>query len=158
LGREGEGENICLRKDQVGVGCADNEDMPSGSSFMRWDAPAPVRRDDATGSQGAPRRGTASDAEIVLPGRGLQYPGQIAELSVAGCVIETKCKLEAGTAVEVWMRTEGMPLRLAARLVERGERGVQFEFQPMPLRKQEQLEVLKMELERDGQPGTGTNV
>jgi hypothetical protein len=120
--------------------------MSSGSSFMRWDDPAPVRREGATGNQEAPRRGTANDAEIVLPGRGLQYPGHIAELSVAGCLIETRCKLEAGTAVEVWLRTESMPLRLAAKLVERQERGVKIEFQPMPLRKQEQLEILRVEL------------
>jgi len=113
---------------------------------MRWDAPAPVRREEVAGNPGAPRRGAASDVEIVLPGRGLQYPGQIAELSTAGCLIETKCKLEAGTAVEIWLRTEGMPLRLAAKLVERQERGMKVEFQPMPLRKQEQLEVLRVEL------------
>jgi len=113
---------------------------------MRWDAPAPVRREEAGGNPGAPRRGTANDAEIVLPGRGLQYPGKIAELSTAGCVLETKCRLEAGTAVEVWLRTESMPLRLAAKLVERQEGGMKIEFQPMPLRKQEQLEILRIEL------------
>jgi hypothetical protein len=86
-----------------------------------------------------------------LPGRGLQYPGLIADLNAQGCLIETKCKLEAGTAVEVWMRTEGMPLRLAARLVERQARGVQFEFQAMPMRKQEQLEILRLELEQGRQ-------
>jgi hypothetical protein len=117
-------------------------------STTRWDAPA-ARREEA--STEAPRRGTAADAEIVLPGRGLQYPGQIAELRMDGCLIETKCKLEAGTAVEVWMRTEGMPLRLAARLVERQARGVQFEFHPMPTRKQEQLEILRIELEQNRQ-------
>lgn len=94
----------------------------------------------------APRQGRASDAEIVLPGRGLQYCGQIADLNPEGCLIETKCRLEPGTAVEVWMRTEGMPLRLAAKLVERREQGVEFRFQPMPARKQEQLENLKREL------------
>ena len=115
------------------------------ASSVRWDAPE-LRRDAGSGE--APRRGTAADVEIVLPGRGLQYPGLIADLNAQGCLIETKCKLEAGTAVEVWMRTEGMPLRLAARLVERQARGVQFEFQAMPMRKQEQLEILRLELEQ----------
>ena len=118
------------------------------ASAMRWDAPE-LRRE--AGSTEAPRRGTAADVEIVLPGRGLQYPGLIADLNAQGCLIETKCKLEAGTAVEVWMRTEGMPLRLAARLVERQARGVQFEFQAMPMRKQEQLEILRLELEQGRQ-------
>jgi hypothetical protein len=117
------------------------------ASSVRWDAPE-ARREE--GSVEAPRRGTAADAEIVLPGRGLQYPGQIADLSAQGCLIETKCKLEAGTAVEVWLRTEGMPLRLAARLVERQARGVQFEFLPMPARKQEQIEHLRLELGQGG--------
>ena len=117
-----------------------------GASFARFDGAPSPRRDEAGQSLEAPRRGTANDAEIVLPGRGLQYPGQIAELSQQGCLIQSKCKLEAGTAVEVWMRTEGMPLRLAAKLVDRSERGVKIEFQPMPPRKQEQLEILRIEL------------
>lgn len=117
-----------------------------GSNATRWDAPDLVRREDGTGSQSAPRRGASNDAEIVLPGRGLQYPGQILELNVQGCRIQTKCRLEDGTVVEVWLRTEGMPLRLAARLIEKSEQGVRFEFQPMPLRKQDQVETLRNEL------------
>jgi hypothetical protein len=118
--------------------------MPIGSSVTRWEAPD--QPPQAAESKEAPRRGTASDAEIVLPGRGLQYKGLIADLNVERCVIQTKCRLEPGTAVEVWMRTEGMPLRVAARLVERQERGVEFKFEPMPMRKQQQIENLKMEL------------
>jgi len=94
----------------------------------------------------APRLGRASDAEIVLPGRGLQYGGRIASLAAEGCVIETKCRLEPGTAVELWMRTEGMPLRVAASLVERDERGVAFKFQSLPARKMDQIERLIAEL------------
>ena len=117
-----------------------------GGSVTRWDDPAPVRRAEATGNPEAPRRGSASDVDIVLPGRGLQFPGQIVELTVQGCLIQTKCRLEDGTAVEVWLRTDGMPLRLAAKLVQKGDRGVQIEFQPMPRRKQDELEVLRTEL------------
>lgn len=106
---------------------------------MEQTANSPERRD-------APRMGSASDAEIVLPGRGLQYQGQIADLNAQGCLIQTKCRLEPGTLVEVWMRTEGMPLRVAASLVERQERGVQFLFQPMPARKLAQIEALRTEL------------
>jgi hypothetical protein len=127
---------------------ADNRGMVN---VTRWEAPQSPR-DESTGT---PRRGTASDAEIVLPGRGLQYPGQIAALDVQRCLIETKCRMEPGTVVEVWLRTEGMPLRLAARLVERQERGVQFEFQAMPMRKQEQIEALRRELAAQQAGGSG---
>ncbi len=118
--------------------------MANGSSVTRWEAPD--SKPQSIDSKEAPRRGTASDAEIVLPGRGLQYPGQIAALSGEGCVIETKCRLEPGTAVEVWMRTEGMPLRVAARLVERQERGVEFKFMSLPDRKLQQIQNLQSEL------------
>jgi len=117
-----------------------------GSNFLRWDAATPVRRADPTVNLEAPRRGDASDVEIVLPGRGLKYSGQLVDLTVQGCLIDTKCRMEDGTAVEVWLRTEGMPLRVAAKLVQKNERGVQFAFQPMPLRKQEQIEGLRAEL------------
>ncbi|MFZ0633093.1 MAG: PilZ domain-containing protein [Acidobacteriaceae bacterium] len=87
-----------------------------------------------------------SDAEIVLPGRGLQYPGRIVFLNSEGCLIESKCRLEPGTTVELWMRTERMPLRLMAHLVERREAGVEFRFQEMSLRKLDQIESLRAEL------------
>ncbi len=113
------------------------------ANAQRWEE-QPARQGAQVGE--APRRGSGNDAEIVLPGRGLKYDGHIAALSPQGCLIETKCRLEPGTAVEVWLRTEGMPLRLAAKLVDRQASGVQFAFQPMPPRKQEQLEILRVEL------------
>jgi hypothetical protein len=116
--------------------------MSGGANVLRWEDPS-VRRSDA--SQ-APRRGEASDTEIVLPGRGLQYHGTIVDLTAQGCRIDTKCRLEAGTVVEVWLRTEGMPLRVAATLVDKSERGVEFSFQPMPARKVDQIEALRREL------------
>lgn len=115
-------------------------------SVLRWDAATPVRRAEPTVNPEAPRRGDASDVEIVLPGRGLQYPGRLTELTAQGCLVQTKCRMEDGSSVEVWLRTEGLPLRLAARLVQKSERGVQFDFQPMPPRKQDQLEALRLEL------------
>lgn len=88
----------------------------------------------------------ASDAEIVLPGRGLQYPGRIVYLSAEGCLIESKCRLEPATTVELWMRTDRIPLRLLAHLVERREAGVEFRFHELSLRKLDQIESLKAEL------------
>jgi hypothetical protein len=96
--------------------------------------------------QKAERELLVTDAEIVLPGRGLQYIGRIAQLSTEGCVIETKCQLEPGTTVEVWMRTERMPLRVMANIVERRAGGMEFRFQPMPNRKMDQIEILRGEL------------
>jgi hypothetical protein len=92
------------------------------------------------------REAAPSDAEIVLPGRGLQYPGKIVFLSSEGCLIESKCRLEPGTTVEVWMRTGRMPLRLLANLVERREAGVEFRFREMSLRKLDQIDSLRAEL------------
>jgi hypothetical protein len=92
------------------------------------------------------REPLVTDAEIVLPGRGLQYIGQITHLSTEGCLLETKCKLEPGTIVEVWLRTERMPLRLLANIVQRRATGVEFKFQPMTDRKMNQIEILRGEL------------
>ncbi len=96
--------------------------------------------------QMAARPTSASDAEIVLPGRGLQYEGKIVNLAAEGCVIDTKCRLEPGTMVEVWMRTERMPLRIPANLVERRATGVEFRFHGITNRKMDQIEALQGEL------------
>jgi hypothetical protein len=116
---------------------------------MRFEAPL-LRQEGETGRAEAPRRGEASDAEIVLPGRGLQFHGQVVDLSTEGCRIETKCGLEPGTSVEVWLRTEGMPLRISASLLERRDRCVEFRFQPMPERKANQIRMLRRELGLEG--------
>jgi hypothetical protein len=44
------------------------------------------------------------------------------------------------------MRTERMPLRVLANLVERREQGVEFHFQEMTNRKMDQIEILRGEL------------
>lgn len=93
------------------------------------------------------RETSASDVEVVLPGRGLQYEGKITYLNTKGCLVATKCRLEPGTNVEIWMRTEGMPLRVMANLLERRATGVEFQFHPMPDRKMHQIEILQGELE-----------
>jgi hypothetical protein len=100
----------------------------------------------------AAREATPSDAEIVLPGRGLLYPGRIAFLGSDGCLIQSKCRLEPGTTVELWMRTGHMPLRLLANLVQRREAGIEFRFQKMSLHKLDQIEHLKAELAAEGAP------
>lgn len=128
---------------------ADNRDMLVRTQIVRFETPL-LRQQGEEGRADAPRRGSASDAEIVLPGRGLQFHGQVVDLSVDGCLIETKCRLEPGTAVEVWLRTEEIPLRIAASLVERRERCVEFRFQPVPQRKADQIRMLRRELGLEG--------
>lgn len=94
----------------------------------------------------APRYGCAGDAEIVLPGRGLRYAGRIGDLSLSGCFIEVGCRLERGTAVEVWMNARGQPLRVAANLMVQKSSGVGLRFLAVPMRKQEQIKWLIAEL------------
>ena len=101
----------------------------------------------------AARATLASDAEIVLPGRGLQYGGRISYLTREGCVIDTECRLEPGTVVEIWMRTEGMPLRVLANLIERGTEGVEFQFRAMTNQKMDQIETLRSELAEEASRG-----
>ncbi|HEX4309605.1 MAG TPA: hypothetical protein VHZ25_06220 [Acidobacteriaceae bacterium] len=120
--------------------------MGGSKTVLRWDDVPVMQTVDAAGNVGAPRRGADSDAEIVLPGRGLQYNGHIVELRAVGCVIETKCRLEPGTMVEVWLRTHGEPLRIAASLVGRQENWVRFSFPSLPVRKAAQIEDLRAAL------------
>jgi hypothetical protein len=87
----------------------------------------------------------------VLPGRGLRYAGKIGNLSVGGCFIEAQCSLERGTAVEVWMRAAGQPLRVAANLMVRRTTGVGLRFLGMTDRKAEQIRTLIAELEAEEQ-------
>jgi hypothetical protein len=94
----------------------------------------------------APRYRCAGEAELVIPGRGLQYRGKIADLSTAGCFIETECRLERGTSAEIRMEFEGVPLRLAAHLLVRRPKGLGFRFSQLTPRKVEQIEGLIAEL------------
>jgi hypothetical protein len=97
----------------------------------------------------APRYGCAGDAEIVLPGRGLRYPGRIGDLSIGGCSLETRCRLERGTAVEIWMNAQGQPLRVAANLMVQRENGAGFRFHSVTARKLLQIRSLIAELAED---------
>jgi hypothetical protein len=90
----------------------------------------------------APRYECAGDAELVVPGRGLRYPGQVVDLSTGGCFIETACRLERGTSVEIWMTPQGEPLRIGAHLVVRRENGVGCRFHELTARKLRQVEWL----------------
>jgi len=112
--------------------------------------------DSPTGAEKrqAPRYNCPGDAEIVVPGRGLRYPGRIVDLSVGGCFIETTCRLERGTSVELWMSARGLPLRLAANLIVRRPHGIGFRFQGVVARKLELIRILIAELEEE-QSGRG---
>lgn len=96
-----------------------------------------------------PRYGCAGEAEIVAPGCGLRFAAQIVNLSAGGCFLGTKCRLERGTLVEIWMKAEGLPLRVAANLLGWSERGAAFRFHGMTARKLEQIGILIAELERE---------
>ena len=97
----------------------------------------------------APRYGCAGDAEIVLPGRGLHYAAHIGDLSIGGCFLEARCRLERGTAVELWMSVRGHPLRLAANLMFQRAEGAGFRFHSVTPRKLEQIHMLIAELAED---------
>jgi hypothetical protein len=94
----------------------------------------------------APRYGCAGDAEIVVPGRGLHYRGTIGDLSVGGCFIVSECRLERGTAVELWMNAQGQPLRVAGNLLDWKQDGAGFRFHSLTARKTEQIRGLIAEL------------
>ncbi len=103
----------------------------------------------------APRYRCAGEAELVIPGRGLQYRGKIADLSTAGCFIETECRLERGTLAEIRMEFEGVPLRVAAYLLVRRPNGLGFRFGQLTPRKVEQIEGLIAELREIRGAGEG---
>jgi hypothetical protein len=102
-------------------------------------------------ASGAERRATprftcAGEAEIVLPGGGLRFTGKIRDLSIGGCFLETRCQLERGTSVEIWMCAQGMPLRMAANLVVKRQTGVGFHFYGVTGRKMDMIRGLMEEL------------
>lgn len=94
----------------------------------------------------AARFGCAGEAEVVVPGRGLRYPGRVVDLSTHGCFIETACRLERGTSLEIWMTPQGEPLRIAAHLMVRRPDGVGLRFHALTERKLRQVEWLIGEL------------
>lgn len=96
-----------------------------------------------------PRYGCAGQAEIVAPSCGLRFPAQIVNLSAGGCFLDTKCRLERGTHVEICMNAEGLPLRLAANLLAWSGKGAAFRFHGVTARKLEQIAILIAELEAE---------
>ena len=96
-----------------------------------------------------PRYGCAGDAEIVAPGCGLRFAAKIVNLSAGGCFLETKCRLERGTHVEICMKAEGLPLRVAANLMGWSGKGAAFRFHGVTPRKLDQIALLIAELEEE---------
>lgn len=107
------------------------------------------REEEPVNRRAAPRYSCAGDAEIVVPGCGLRFPGRIANLSTGGCLIEARCSLERGTSVELWMVAEGMPLRVPANLIVRRNDGVGFRFGQIGARRLDQIRALIAELEAE---------
>ena len=94
----------------------------------------------------APRYRCAAEAELVVPSCGLRFRGRIADLSTGGCFMETPCRLERGTSVEIRMEAEGVPLRVAAHLLACRPNGVGCRFSQLSPRKIQQLQSLIAEL------------
>jgi hypothetical protein len=101
---------------------------------------------DAREKRQSPRLRCAGEAEIVVPGSGLRYAGRIADLSETGCFIESPCRLERGTSVEVWLNPEGLPLRVAANLLARRSNGVAMRFHSVSSRRLAQIRSLIAEI------------
>lgn len=107
--------------------------------------------DNVLDRRSARRYGCAGNAEIVVPGCGLRFPGRIANLSSSGCLVEAVCRLERGTCVELCFVAEGMPLRVPANLMARRGTGVAFRFGQLSARRLEQIGALIAELETEAQ-------
>lgn len=132
---------------QVPRAAADNGNMSGEGTNLRSDRaePAPVGAE----RRKLPRYGCAGDAEIVAPGCGLRFAAQIVNLSAGGCFLGTKCRLERGTLVEICMKAEGLPLRVAANLLAWSDKGAAFRFHGVSARKLAQIEILIAELEAE---------
>jgi len=85
----------------------------------------------------------------MTPISGLRFAAQIVNLSAGGCFLETKCRLERGTHVEICMVAEGLPLRVAANLLAWSAKGAAFRFHSVTPRKLEQIRILIAELEAE---------
>jgi hypothetical protein len=59
-----------------------------------------------------PRYSCDGTAEVFVIGKGLRFKGRIADLSEAGCYIETPHQLERGTHLELTFEVNGMRFRL----------------------------------------------
>jgi len=91
-------------------------------------------------------------AEVVVADGSLLFRGQVLDISVAGCYIETQARLRIapGTTVEMVFRVNGMVFRPLAtsRMVRPGE-GAGFLFLNLNPRMHAELEALIAELSVD---------
>jgi hypothetical protein len=96
-----------------------------------------------------PRYAVSGIAEVLVADGTMLFRGEVLDISVAGCYVEThaRLRLEPGTRVEMVFRVNGMVFRPMAtsRMVRPGE-GAGFLFLNMNAKMQTELEALIAEL------------
>jgi hypothetical protein len=100
-----------------------------------------------------PRYAVNGIAEVLVADGTMLFRGEVLDISVAGCYVEThaRLRLEPGTRVEMVFRVNGMVFRPMAtsRMVRPGE-GAGFLFLNLHPRMQTELEALIAELSFPG--------
>jgi hypothetical protein len=100
-----------------------------------------------------PRYAVNGIAEVLVADGTMLFRGEVLDISVAGCYVETQARLrlEPGTLVEMVFRVNGMVFRPMAtsRMVRPGE-GAGFLFLNLHSRMQTELEALIAELSFPG--------
>jgi hypothetical protein len=87
--------------------------------------------------------------EVIVLGGALQFSGEVRDLSVSGCLLETNKKfvLERGTQLEIVLDVNRVHFRVAGGVRSNSSsRGVGFEFMHLSSRSAEQLRQLVEEL------------
>jgi hypothetical protein len=100
-----------------------------------------------------PRYACEGHAEVFLPHGGLLFRGQILNLSLSGCYVETALlNLERGTHVEVYFVTNQLQFRVMGNIaVLRRRRGVGISFVNVSERRARHLASLVKELAEQGE-------
>jgi PilZ domain len=97
-----------------------------------------------------PRYSCEGIAEVFIIGKGLRFKGRIADLSEAGCYIETPHQLERGTHVELTFEVNRMRFRLSGGIrVVHLRAGIGIAFDNMNERRRLFVQDLIEELARE---------
>lgn len=97
-----------------------------------------------------PRYSCEGTAEVFVIGKGLRFKGRIADLSQAGCYIETPHQLERGTHLELTFEVNKMRFRLSGGIrVVHLRSGIGIAFDNMNERRKHFVQDLIDELVRE---------